>query len=471
MKIACWFVATLSSIQNGLILAKQDDEATREQGLTHRLRHEIERDLQARIIDGDRVPIDTYPWFSFPFFNLTDLDIDENLIDDEILDDDGFLRGGCGASLVAPDMLLTAAHCVENLFELAAFIGGFTVGQYCLEEVKTNCGQGFEFHYIDAIFPHPNYSADRGLIINDYAVIKLRDKSNIDPVPMDQNVFRPDYEEGKTLWAVGFGNTDNSTLDPTGPEYLLHAEVNYVDSKTCTEVYEESNPFFEILGIDFEDEPSILCAGNPGKGICQGDSGGPLYDEENNVLVGVTSFSSNVCSELPSGFSTVAAEWPWIQETICSNHGLDNNPDFCDSFSPKECKDGEALVTIDIKTMVTENDAWWGIYNHDSDETVAEKNTDYLRSSTYQHSYCVEEDVCTILYLEGLQYDADSTFEVKMNNITAEGEFSSINVKRVFFFPESCEPDIPNPFSGAWKFRVDFSLQLILGTLIGLMLV
>ena len=60
MKIACWFVATLSSIQNGLILAKQDDEATREQGLTHRLRHEIERDLQARIIDGDRVPIDTY---------------------------------------------------------------------------------------------------------------------------------------------------------------------------------------------------------------------------------------------------------------------------------------------------------------------------------------------------------------------------------------------------------------------------
>jgi hypothetical protein len=51
-----------------------------------------------------------------------------------------------------------------------------------------------------------------------------------------------------------------------------------------------------------------MCAGNPGKGICQGDSGGPLYDKENNVLVGVTSFSSLQCSELPSGFSNVASQ-------------------------------------------------------------------------------------------------------------------------------------------------------------------
>ena len=104
---------------------------------------------------------------------------------------------------------------------------------------------------------------------------------------------------------TGFGNTDITTPDMRAPSYLLHAEVNYVDPKTCTDIYTEGKP---VNGDTFEDEPSIMCAGNPGKGICQGDSGGPLYDEENNVLVGVTSFSSNQCSELPSGFSNVASQ-------------------------------------------------------------------------------------------------------------------------------------------------------------------
>ena len=118
-------------------------------------------------------------------------------MDDAFLDDDGLLRGGCGASLVAPDMLLTAAHCIEGLFEYAAEFGGFTIGQYCLENVTTNCGQFSEFHYVDAMYPHPDFGVDKGIPVNDFAVIKLVDNSTIDPVSLDDGSFSPYYDDGK----------------------------------------------------------------------------------------------------------------------------------------------------------------------------------------------------------------------------------------------------------------------------------
>jgi hypothetical protein len=60
MKIEFWFIVALVSIHTSLALAKEHDEVMKEQWLEDPQRDEVERDLQARIIDGDRVPIDTY---------------------------------------------------------------------------------------------------------------------------------------------------------------------------------------------------------------------------------------------------------------------------------------------------------------------------------------------------------------------------------------------------------------------------
>ena len=110
----------------------------------------------------------------------------------------------------------------------------------------------------------------------------------------------------KVPFLTGFGNTDDLTLEPTGPSYLQHAEIKFIPDETCTDIWGKKNPTFDLFGVKFEEIDSVLCAGDPGKGICQGDSGGPLYDEENNAIVGITSFSSLQCSELPSGFSNVS---------------------------------------------------------------------------------------------------------------------------------------------------------------------
>jgi hypothetical protein len=57
-----------------------------------------QRDLQAKIIGGSNVPIGEYPWFArATLYNHA-------------------AWGGCGGMLVAPEFVLTAAHCIGNNF-------------------------------------------------------------------------------------------------------------------------------------------------------------------------------------------------------------------------------------------------------------------------------------------------------------------------------------------------------------------
>jgi hypothetical protein len=61
MKFNFWCIVVLVSIHTRQVLAKEYDEVMKEeQWLEHTQRDEVVRDLQARIIDGDRAPIDAY---------------------------------------------------------------------------------------------------------------------------------------------------------------------------------------------------------------------------------------------------------------------------------------------------------------------------------------------------------------------------------------------------------------------------
>ena len=129
------------------------------------------------------------------------------------------------------------------------------------------------------------------------------------------------------------------------------------------------------------------------------------------------------------------------------------------------------MLSIQIETKTLGDDCWWGLYNHEKDEIVAEGGLGYLSTSTYQHDYCIEEGVCTIMYLEGSSGRSDSIFEVTMKNETTKGKFAPEMERIILHSSASCTLDIPDPFSGAWKFGADFSLQLILGSFVGLLMI
>ena len=133
------------------------------------------------------------------------------------------------------------------------------------------------------------------------------------------------------------------------------------------------------------------------------------------------------------------------------------------------------MVSIQVETKALNDDCWWGLYNHEKDELIAEGGGGYFRGSTYQYDYCLEEGVCTIMYLAGRNSESDSIFEVTMKNGTMKGDFAP-EMERIFFFPSAvCTFDIPDPFpdpfSGAWKFNTGLSLPLIVGSLISLMMI
>ena len=88
-------------------------------------------DDPGRIIGGTDVPINTYPWFATSLY--------------------GNSWGGCGGMLVAPEYVLTAAHCVFSYITFTEFL----IGDLCKD--SGNCGQYQEFVGVDQVIVHPFY--------------------------------------------------------------------------------------------------------------------------------------------------------------------------------------------------------------------------------------------------------------------------------------------------------------------------
>lgn len=243
-----------------------------------------------KIINGEDVPPGEYPWFT-RFVNKFDFEWE-----------------GCGGSLITPEFVLTAAHCISPNTDLDETNLAVEIGRYCTDDIS-NCGEPFETINVADVYVIPSY--DASTFNNDYALLRLETRSTAMPVKMDPG-YVDDYPEGqRNLWPIGFGNTGTSlfcVIFGCFPTHLQHVEVAFVPSDECDEAYNQ-----ETI------TDAMMCAADPGEDACQGDSGGPLYDKDNDVLVGITSWGYGCADpDYPGVYSKVSKIFHQLWTTLCS---------------------------------------------------------------------------------------------------------------------------------------------------------
>jgi len=209
----------------------------------------------------------------------------------------------CGGSLVLPDVVVTAAHCLDFLpgkesVEVA-------VGAYDLLQVGAEQRIKVRGYVI-----HPNY--DPSTADSDIGIIKLEHPVLAPTLPLISTQQMSQLMPGEMLTVIGFGALNDPPVD--FPNILQEVKLAYVDHNVC-------NDTMSSVGAPITD--TQICAGNIGQiqDSCYGDSGGPLMANINGEwrLTGIVSWGLG-CG-LPDfyGVYTEAADFvQWIHDTAYS---------------------------------------------------------------------------------------------------------------------------------------------------------
>lgn len=198
----------------------------------------------------------------------------------------------CSGTVVAPRLVLTAAHCLIDLPPDAEFSVRFGVSAEAPSDIAT----------VEKFGAFPDFCETCNKDRDDIGYLLLEQSVSLPggfpELIVDQPTWYAVMIEGQPLTMVGFGQDQPGT--PTPSNELGLGRKREVD--TTLRYYSKS-------GLDF-------LAGSEQIDTCQGDSGGPAFIEfEGSILVaGVLSGGLGECGSGESVYSVPVSAIPWIRD-------------------------------------------------------------------------------------------------------------------------------------------------------------
>jgi len=196
----------------------------------------------------------------------------------------------CGATLVAPNVLLTAAHCMDDMTD------------------ETFAKIGSEKFNLQSKVVHPNFKLKAHMVGGkngpipeyDYMLLVLYRDSAAPIVVLEDGI---DWNDKATIIGKGVHSSDGNSV------FSLHeAEIDIISK--ADDIKSTCSSYRGAFHTNH-----MICAASPGKDSCSGDSGGPLL--QNGKQIGVVSYEFGCAKfEYPGVYARVSYAHSWITSEL-----------------------------------------------------------------------------------------------------------------------------------------------------------
>jgi hypothetical protein len=234
------------------------------------------------VIGGQPAEPGTFPWMAY------------------VLDIRGDEGGQCSGTVVAPNLILTAGHCAENMQTgVVNDASGYQVTTGNVDWAAPEAGK--QVSGVTRVIPCPCF--DRHTLVGDVALLQLSTPTTAPAVTLASNP-----PGGTAVLLAGWGETYYNQNTPV--ERLQWARTVVQSPQWCEREAPPFSPASEVCTIDQPDRRT---------GGCEGDSGGPLLEPEPSaaggmVQIGVTSHGYNDCATTsPRVLTRVDAISAWVR--------------------------------------------------------------------------------------------------------------------------------------------------------------